>query len=109
MEWRNRTTKRKRLSKKWETGGFLNWYKFAYGNRDTVNQLGKIVPGVIKNVSAEINNIAQQAISQGGKNLERALLKILKGVTEDVYQKLFRFLGNFGKNQFQKINNKILK
>ena len=109
MERRNRTTKRKRLSKKWQTGGFLNRYKFAYADRDTVNQLGKIVPGIIKNVSAEINNIAQQAISQGGKKFERVLLKILKGVTEDVYQKLFRLLGNFGKKQFQKINNKILK
>ena len=66
----------------------------AYAGRDTVNQLGKIGPGVTKKISSETKNIAQQhiqqAISQGGKELERILPKILRGAIEDVYQTPFR-------------------
>ena len=34
-----------------------------------------------------------QIISQGGKEVERVLPKILRGATEDVYQTPFRLLG----------------
>ena len=81
--------------------GFLNRYDFAYAGRDNVNQVGKTAPGLMKNASAEINNIAQQRINQiirqGGKEAERVLPKILRGAIEDVYQTLFRLLGKFGK------------
>ena len=64
-------------------GGALNRYDFAYAGRDTVNQVGKIAPGLIKNASAEINNIAQQRINQiirqGGKEAEGCLQKFLEG------------------------------
>ena len=30
-----------------QTGGFLNCYDFAYTGRDTVNQVGKIAPGIL--------------------------------------------------------------
>ena len=43
---------------------FFNRYDFAYTGRHTVNQVGKIAPGLIKNASAEINNIAQQRVNQ---------------------------------------------
>ena len=80
----------------------LNRYDFAYTGKDTVNQLGKITPNVIKNSSGEINNIAQQrmqqAISKGGKELERLLPKILRGAIEDVYQTPFRLLETSTKN-----------
>ena len=57
-----------------QKGGFLNRYDFAYADRDTVNQVGKIAPGLIKNASNEINNVAQQRIknqiiSQEGKEV----------------------------------------
>ena len=69
-----------RYEKTKQRGGFLNRYNFAYAGRDTVNQLGKISPNVIKNASGKINNIAQQriqqAIREGGKELERVLPKI---------------------------------
>ena len=109
MKQQNRTTRKiyYRKRQRLRTGGFLNT------GRDTVNQLGKIATGVIKNASTEINNIAQQciqqAISQGGKEPERNLPKIFKGAIEDVYQPPFRLLRNFGKKQFQKIKNKILR
>ena len=60
-----------------------------------INQVRKIAPGLIKKkkTSSEINNIAQQRInqiiSQGGREIERVLPKILRGAIEDVYQTLF--------------------
>ena len=53
-----------------QTGGFLNRYDFTYAGRDTVNQLGKIAPGIIKYASGQIDEIAkkriEQIIKQGG-------------------------------------------
>ena len=104
-----RRTNRKR---KRQLGGFLNCYDFAYAGRDTVNQAAKIAPGVIKAATNDINDIGKdrinQIIPQGGKEVERALLKILRGAIEDVYQMPFRQLGNFGKQQWNKIKRKIL-
>ena len=92
---------------------FLNRYDFAYAGIDTVYQLGKVAPGVIKSVSSEIDKIAQQRINQiirqAGQEIERILPKILCGAIEDVYQTPFRMLGNFGKQQLQKLKRKILK
>ena len=50
---------------------------------ETVNQLGKIAPDVIKNASLEINNIALKRINGiiilGGKEIERVPPNILRG------------------------------
>ena len=79
----------------------------------TVNQVGKFVPGPIKNVSSEINNITKQKINQpirqGRQEIEHALPKIFRGAIKDVYQTQFRLPGKFGKQQLQKIKNKVLK
>ena len=112
---RRRRTQRKprrKYRKRTQKGGFLNRYDFAYAGRDTVNQVGKITPGLIKNASSEINNIAQQKINQiSAKEAEK--LKgyfpiILRGAIDDVYQKPFQMLGNFGQQQLQKLKTKIL-
>ena len=58
-----RVKKRKNYCRK-QRDGFLNRYYFAYADRDSVNQVGKIAPGLIKNDSSKINNIAQQQINQ---------------------------------------------
>ena len=50
--------KKTTTTKKNAKGYFLNRYDFAYAGRDTVSQLGKVAPGIIKNASSEINNIA---------------------------------------------------
>ena len=42
----------------------MNRYDFAYTVRDTVNQAAKVSPGVIKNASNEIDNVAKQRIDQ---------------------------------------------
>ena len=42
-----------------QRGGFLNRYDFAYAGRDTVNHLGKIAPGLIKDASSQISSITQ--------------------------------------------------
>ena len=93
-------------------GGFLNRYGFTYVLRDTANQGEKVAPRVIKNASNEINNIAKdrinQIITQGGKEVELVLPKILRGATEDVYQTPFKMLRNFGKQQLNKLKRKIL-
>ena len=91
--YRRTNQKRKR-----QLGGFLNCYDFAHTGRDTVNQAAKVAPGVIKAATNDINEIAKdrinQIISQGGKEVERVLPKILRGAIEDVYQTPFRLLGN---------------
>ena len=96
-----------------QRGGFLNRYNFTYAGRDVVNQAGKIAPNIIKQATGEIDKIAQtrinQVIKSGGGEIERVLPKILRGAIEDVYKTPFRFLGNFGKQQFNKIKSKILR
>ena len=54
-----------------QTGGFLNRYDFAYAGRDTVNQLGKIAPGVFKIASGQIDEIAKKRIEQINKEGQR--------------------------------------
>ena len=80
--------------------------------RNTVNQVGKIAPGVIKQATGEIDKIAQNKINQviqsGGAEVERMLPKIIRGVIEDVYKTRFRMLGNFGKQKFNRIEKKVL-
>ena len=86
-------------------------FAYAYAGQNIVNQLGKIAPGIIKDASSQINDIAQQhinqAITDGGKELERVLPKILRGAIEDIYQTPFRLLGDFGKKQFNKLKKKL--
>ena len=91
MRWqRTQRRPRRKYQKRTQKGGFLNRYDFAYADRDTVNQIGKIALGLVKNANSEINNIAQQRInqiiSQGGREIERVLSRILTRATEDVYQ-----------------------
>ena len=91
MRWqRTQRRPRRKYQKRTQKGGFLNRYDFAYADRDTVNQIGKIALGLVKNANSEINNIAQQRInqiiSQGGREIERVLSRILRRATEDVYQ-----------------------
>ena len=84
--------RRQTTTKRWyvrhckrQRGVFLNRYDFAYVGRNIVdvNQAVKIAPGIFKNASWEINNIAQQwinqTISQGGQEIERFLPNILRG------------------------------
>ena len=96
-----------------QVGGFLNRYDFAYVGRDTVNQAAKAAPGVIKTAADDINKAAEQRINQmiskGGAEVERVLPKILRGAIEDVYQTPFRLLGNFWKQQLNKLKRKILR
>ena len=112
MRQKGNMTRQKYRRRKQQRGGFLNRYGFSYAGRDTVNQVGKIAPGLIKNASSEINNLAQQRINQiirrGGQETERVLPKIIRGANEDVYQTPFTMLGKFEKQQLQKIKLKIL-
>ena len=96
-----------------QTGRFLNRYDFAYAGRDTVNQVGKIAPGIINKATSDINKITQQRINQaiktGGAEIKRVAPKIIRGAIEEVYKTPFRLLGNLGKKQFQKIKRKLFK
>ena len=77
-----------------------------------MNQVGKIAPGIIKNASSEINDTIQQRINQiislGEKEIEMVLPNILRGAIKEVYQTPFCLLGKFGRQQLQKLKNKIL-
>ena len=83
-----------------QTGGFLNRSDFAYAGRDTVNQVGKIAPGIINKATSD-NKIAQQRIDQairtGGAEIEQVAPKIIRGAIKEVYKTPFRLLGNLGK------------
>ena len=111
--YRKRGTGKNTASRRRQTGGWLNRYDFAYAGRDTVNQVGKIAPGIINKATADINKIAQQRIDQvirqGGAEMERIAPKIIKGAIEEVYKTPFRLLGNLGKKQFAKIKRKLFK
>lgn len=99
--------------KKRQTGGFLSRYDFAYAGRDTVNQVSKIAPNIIKNATNNINKIAKERIDQvirtGGSEIECIAPKIIRGAIEEVYKTPFRLLGNLGKKQFQKIKRRLFK
>ena len=108
-----RNTGKKRKMSGRQTGGFLNRYDFAYAGRDTVNQVGKIAPGIINKATSDINKITQQRINQaiktGGAEIKRVAPTIIRGAIEEVYKTPFRLLGNLGKKQFQKIKRKLFK
>ena len=91
--YRKQRKSRQKYQKRTQRGGFLNWYDFAYTGRDTDNQVGKIAPGLIKNTSSEINNIAQQRINQMISQEEKNLPKILRGATENLFR-YWRILEN---------------
>ena len=98
---RQRTQRRSRRKYRKRTQKVVLRYDFAFAGIYTVNQIGKVAPGLIKNANSEINSIAQQRInqiiSQGGREIERLLPKILRRAAEDVYQ-----------TQLQKLKHKIL-
>ena len=110
MRQKGNTKRQKNSRNKRQRGGFLNRYNFTYADRDTVNQVGKIAPGLIKNASSQIKNISQQQINQiirqGGQEIERILSKIQIVAIEDVYQTPFRILRKFGKRKLQKNKKK---
>ena len=93
-----RKRKRTNQRQKRQHSGFSSRCNFAYAGRDVVNQAAKVVPGVIKAATNDINNIVtdriNQIILQGGKEVERLLRKLLRGA---IYQTPFRLLSNFGK------------
>ena len=103
----------KKRRRKRQTGGFLSRYDFAYAGRDTVNQVGKIAPGIINKATADINKLAKQRIDQvirqGGAEVERIAPKIIRGAIEEVYKTPFRLLGNLGKKHFMKIKRRLFK
>ena len=116
MYWKRKRQKTKRRvasrKQKRQTGGFLSRYEFTYAGIDTINQTAKVAPGIIKGATNDINDIAKhridQIISQGGKEIERVLPKVSRAAIKDVYQTPFRLLGNFGKQQLNKLKRNIL-
>ena len=64
-----------------------------------VNQSAGVTPGVIKATTNNINAIAtdriNQVISDGGKEMERVLPKLLRGANEEVHQTPLRLIGKF--------------
>ena len=71
----------------------------------------RIAPGLMKQYSSEVNNVAQQRIQQifdqGGQKIEKIAPKIIRAAIEDVYQTPFTFLGTFGKKKLNKLKQKF--
>ena len=82
-------------------------------SKEIVNHADEVGLGIIKVTTDNKNKIAEliinQLIPQGGKEIDSIFPKVLRGAIEDVYQTPFRLLGNFGKNQFNKLKQKTLK
>ena len=66
------------------------------------NQMEKIFPGIIKNTTTEINDVAQerinQIISQGGKEVETVLPKIIRGLLKTCIRHPLGCLGILANN-----------
>ena len=66
------------------------------------NQMEKIFPGIIKNTTKEINDVAQerinQIISQGGKEVETVLPKIIRGLLKTCIRHPLGCLGILANN-----------
>ena len=111
--WNYKTSGKTKRRRRRQTGGFLSRYDFAYAGRDTVNQVGKIVPGIINKATTDIDKIAKQRINQvirdSGAEIERVAPKIMGGAIEEVYKTAFRLLENLGKKQFMKIKRRLFK
>ena len=109
LSFKHETTKAKKKKEKILPKTWSYWnsyrYNFAYAGRDVVNQAAKVVPGVIKQATNDIDI----DIDMGGEEIEHVLPKILCEAIEDVYKAPSRLLGNFGKQQFNKIKRKILR
>ena len=92
-----------RRIRKVRRGSFLNRYDFAYAERDTVNQafkdLNSTAPGLMKQLTDQVHNVAEQRIrqvlDQDSEKIEKIAPKIIRGAIEDVYQTPFRLLGKF--------------
>ena len=103
----------KKRRRRRQTGGFSSRYDFAYAGRDVVDQASKVALGIISKAAADINKIAKQRIDQairnGGAEIERVAPKIIRGAIKEVYKTPFRLLGNLGKKQFLKIKRRLFK
>lgn len=113
---------RKNWEKTWKTywqkkrrrqiGGFLIRYNFVFTDRDTLNQIVKIAPEIMKQAAGQIEKLLKiELIRLSGlveQRLKEYYLKNLRGAMEDVHKTPFRLLENFNKQQFQKIKGKIL-
>ena len=64
MKRRQRKSKPRRKYQRTQRGDVLNSYDFVYAGRDKVNQVEKISPGIIKNATKEINDVAEQGITK---------------------------------------------
>lgn len=100
-----------------QSGEFLNRYYFAYAGRDTANtailSLNRITPGLIKKTGSQIDQVAQrriqQAINQGGKEIERVAPRLIKGGIKEFYKNRFRLLGQFERRKCTQVKRKVIK
>ena len=110
---KTKTKRRKSKKNKQKNKQKVKDYFSAYAGRDTVNQAAYHAPKHIKKATDELHSITKQRIdqfiSQGGKEVERILPKIICGAIEDIYQTPFRLLRNFGKEHFTKIKRQFIK
>ena len=108
-------SRRKRPGRHRQRGGFLSRYDFAYAGRDTVNQAFKNIQstalGLMKQLTDQMNNVAQQRIQQvldqGEQEIKKIAPKTIRGTIKDAYQTPFRLLGRFGKKKLTQVKSKF--
>ena len=110
--------------------GFLSRYDFAYAGRDSVNQAAHdvkkiapelidktfdrvrdIAPNPIRKTSRELDAIAAKKINQltynTGKEVQRIAPGLITGAIEELCKTPFRLLGQFGRNQYNRLKSKL--
>ena len=100
---------KRHVRRKYQKGGFLNRYDFAYAGRDTINQafknLDKTVPPLNKRLSTELNKILEkrinQIIRQGGAGLTQIAPELLR---KAIKERLPNTVSSFRKCRQKKAN-----
>ena len=76
-------------------------------------QTRSVAPSLINQTTKNLDRIAQrriqQAIGQGGNEIQRIAPQIIRGEIEDFYKTPFRLLGSFGKKKLNQLKRKFKK
>ena len=104
----------RRKLRRYQRGGFLNWFDFAYADRDTANTAMNRLEATAPKLIADFG---QGKLDGTGKDLsvaqwrriknQKNSTEIIRGAIEDVYKTPFRLPGNFGRRKLTQIKRRL--
>ena len=79
----------------------------------TFDRARDLAPQLISKTSRELDAIAARRINQltrtTANEVQRVAPGIIRGAIEEVYKTPFRLVGQFGRNKYRKLKNKLYK